>query len=820
MAATNDRNTPFPSKDRPDREKDAKYIRQWLRAILRAGGVANFYGRPPIDLYAFDPKEETSGRAYTIYEDWRQVQRNYDFMKALCGAEEYLKVHSGDSVEANSILQERGIAAVIPKDYLPRVTHLINKLASRPTDFICTVLDSESNSAVATEKYAAKARIKAVNDPRVKGLLQESGLSDKLPEDHPQDEDEWAQWEWKSRAAMEAELVAEAALNINDYETILQPLAAEDILASGMVCGTVVLNAMGAPKIVLRRRTDCILPWTSDSYKTPMPWGAIVEHLTLEDIMGRAGNQISDDVYSKMAQASQGLADRAWGQQMFNRRDPSHTSGRFTVVTAWFIDYNHMDRVVDPDGFKRPATEGEEPTYRVPYQVVYQGSMVVDASLKSGTGDQFDDDIAWDCGLSFNMERQQNQLYETRIPLFAVPVMMENMRVKPLMSIVQEHYHAVVKAFLEIENLLNTIMPTTFWLHPDSLVGVMNGGKPAEMSDVVRTGRNTGVVVVNMISPVDPNNSEAPRVVLPFEVKEAMIPDFTRLIALYEWKLQKLADILTIPPAALGQIEDREAVRNVQQQLAVANSAHKHLTDALDKWKVRISEMCYYQVQNALKSGRNFEGYALLYGDSLPKQVKLLAGTDLKSIGIRVEERLTTEERTAIMQMLANAKAANKLNEAQYLKLQFAPNLKRAVRMMEKEIAKNEELLHRRTLEIQQAQAQGNAQSAQVQADALLQKVQAEVQSEMEVANIKGNLQLQAGREKEQAATERLLLTLQDGMQKLGLQLNAQAEENFRKMLAEERRQRMADSTKKEIADDANETKVEIAEMKPAPGQG
>mgnify|MGYP006339077127 FL=1 len=815
--AINDRGIPFPSKDRPDKEKDSKYIRQWLRAMWRSGGVSNFYGRPPADMYAFNPKEDTSTRAYTIYEDWFQVQRNYDFMKALVDASEYLNVHSGDSVDANNILQQRGIKAVIPKDYLPRVTHLLNKLGSRPTDFICTVLDPDSNSAMMSEKYMAKARIKTVNDPRVKPLMGAAGIAGNLPADHPKDEDEWEAWEWKSKTAMDAELIVEAAMNFNDYETMLQPLAAEDILASGMVCGTVVLNAMGAPKIILKRRTECILPWTADSYKTPMPWGAIVEYLTLEDIMGRAGNQISNETYAKMSKQTQGLADLSYGQGLFSSKTPSYNSGRFTVVTGWFIDYNHMDRVVDPDGFKRPAKDGEEPTYKVPYQVVYQGSLVIDAQVESGVENKFDEDISWDCGLSFNMERQQNQLYETRIPLFAIPVMMENMRIKPLMSIVQEHYNAVVKIFLEIENLLNMVIPPGYILSPDSLVGISDNGKPAKMSDVIKTKRNTGVMTVNTMSVVDPNNTDMPRQMLPIQIDQGMIPEFGRLVELYEWKLQKLAEILTIPPASLGQIEDREAVRNVQQQLAVANSAHKHLTDALDKWKVRISEMCYYQVQNALKSGKNFEGYALLYGDSLPKQVKLTAGTDLKSIGIRVQERLTTEERAAIMQMLANAKAANKLNEAQYLKLQFVPNLKKAVKMMEREIAKNEELAHKRNLEVQQVMSQGNADAAKVQIDGIMQKTQLEAEAEMNLANIKGEMQLRNTQVKSEGDLEKLAAMFQMEFQKIGMQLSAQNEDSMAKLAAQIRMQMMGDETKKEIAEMDNETKKEISESRPNP---
>lgn len=826
--------TGMPSKDRPDSEKDWRYVVEVMKAVHHSQnayrGINQYTGTTStLGTYGpggvMDVKADSLGITDTIYRNWVELAAARTWMNGTDSGLEYKEVHRLDSSTGTNIKSSRNISWATTKWHLRVVDSTINNMRDRATDRIVTAMDMQSVDNATREKFGMKSRIVNMSKPRFKAQAEAMGVGEdfKIPADQPQDLLEWQVWAGNEIKGAMAQAVEEALGGVDaveDYHQRIRPQIAEELFATGVLIMASFVNANGFPVRKVVRLQDAILPRTTDNWQNPELMG-FYEWLTDYEIFQRTTSldEAQRKRITKMCMANGGY-DQYSGTAMSGMYA---RAGRVRVMTLYFMDYNHFVAGDDAEGYRVQIDPADAKDYTnvksTAYEVSYQGSWIVDTGTGEGRDglDPENGAIHWGCGLSYGQIRMRNAIGRVRLPMCAKAVRMSDMRVKAPAAIGREHYATINHLTMQIRNMVNSIAPPGAIIDVRFFNGVLgDDGKQELPSNIIKAWQDNNIMLVHYGGTDDPDNPTPSRKELRVELTDARIPDLGRLIEYLRAEMQLFEMAMGYNDASVGNtLEERNAARNVQVMMEATDRSHNYLYQTMDAVEQEISLVTYGQIQNLVRNGGKFEAQkvATLYGEVLPKVVSFTEDVDPGSIGLKLEVRMTEAERARIKAAVDADYAKGAITVDDYIAIQSIPNLKQQAAFLKSRREMREREAHARQLEVitedtKKIQASAEAQGKLQQENAAM----IAEQKDKEMDRIHAH-QLELQDRKHADSIEAIEVSSMKRIEELAETFKASLNELVMKLTTDRQVAAGSDATKERVEASHDDAKIEVADI-------
>lgn len=821
--STSTDNAGFPSKERPNSQKDGKYVLSWLQAIYAKSRT--YILAPTGTIGAMS--DDNTGRSVNIWNMGPLAYRTRLETRGIMDVEEFKKVFSLSSPEANTILTGRAIKWTMPQDHVPYFDRLYQIFSNRDTKLMATVNDQSAKVKELDEAFEKLAKIVMADDPRVAQANAAMGVDMSPAPSEPQDVSEWETMQRigsKSAMAMAIRKAISGWKKLVRYDRTVRPAIADALVDDNVTVVVLGQNNRGVPIPFCPKFENCMIPRTTDNW-IDMPWFGVRMWMTPSQILAEMGKEATPEIrdrLQRLARRSSQMAVQsltAAGRPMI--LDPNMTEDGIEVMWGWFKDYNILETATGRDGIKRiydPETmdPSEHEITRTQYEVVYEGKWVINTSDPSdGEVDHSKDrgSISWGCRLSNSQVRDRGQLWKTRIPVAISAYRMTNMYCQSIGARMMKAYNTVVTASLELKALLLHIVPPMMQVEEEWLdnVAALSGAGQAKRSEIIKAARQSGLLVVNSRDPEDPNSQADISKGIIF--RDAMIPEFERLSNLIAMEMQRFERIAGFNEANNGgTIDERQAVRNVNLMSQSQAKALKPITDSMDWLEADIAEIVYGQLQNALKAGQEMEWLSPALGDGTARVIQLTADTIPGSVGIEMRQAQDQVEADKFMEMLSSAVTNGEITAADVYYLRGIEDYVEASEMLRKRSEARARQKQQDQLAIVQEDGKKVQASAEMQMQIMQAKAQMDRQSRLEEAQVKAQLAMDAQERKHQQDMEKLQAQMAMEMAKLGADIDSKFEMLIRTLESSERNVDAQERTKVEVAEGKNRTAIEVAE--------
>lgn len=799
----------FPSKERPNSEKDAKYILAWGRAIL---------AKQRSLVMAGAMLDDNTGRVPNLYNNYMLTNEVRQFTRCLNDVARYKRVFALNSPEANNILTGRQMQWKTPMDQGPYFDRLRDILVNRDTDAVATVLDPQAKDAHIDGLLEMKAALVLSTDEAVRGASESMGIDVAPAANEPQDLTEFDLFQRmgsKPAVAATVELTMQAWRNLVDYQRAVRRPMADSLIDDNITIVVLWMNNMGIPIPMPVRYENCLIPWTSNNFQT-MPTFAVRVFMTPSEIMAEMG----DDCTPAVRRRLQKMGYRQ-SMQSVNMVSPLFGSGTILnpninedgieVIKFWFMDYNTFDVAErKDDGTAMLADKSMDPSEyefrRNQYDVVYQGCFLPNTS--DGKDGEVDHDkelgsISWGCRMAYNAPRQRKEIWKTRIPVAIGTYDMNNMTCLSLGARMMAAYEPVIMASLEMKALILNIIPPMIIVKEEWLNNVTahDGSGQAKRSDIIKAALQGGVLVVNTRNPDNPDD-KGDDIKVGIQINDAFIPDFSRLSALIDYEMARFERIAGFNESNNGgTVDERTAVRNMNMMAKSQARALKPVTDCMDQLETDIYRIVYGMMQCSLVAGKEIDWIGPMIGEASARVARLTYDTDPGWMGIEVKAMSTEEERLELEEALSQAAVDGTITVDERLAIRGMRNTALASEILAVRREKREKTAQQNQMAAIQQQSQGQAQVVEMQAKANADKLRADIEARAAELEAKSEAKL---REIEAKAK----LDGDNAMQLAILQLEGKHNEQMAVMsqiLAK------LDHDRK-VSEDANEAREEVAE--------
>jgi hypothetical protein len=842
MFVTGDsKNAGFPSKERPNREKDEKYVLAWVQAIHAKNGTF-----PRFWLGGTDAGN--TGMVPTIWHNYETVRRTRMWSRGQLDVTKYKAVHRLNDSKALDILTSRNITWELPQDHMPYLSRLRNEFTNRDTVTHVTVLDKDTNDRHVSEMLADKAAAIMNSDPEMKAAAQQMGVDITPAADKPQTPQEWDMFQQmgsKPAIAYTIEATVEAVKSLQEYMYTVRPFLADALIDDNVTVVMVHTNDRGVPYAEVIPYDNCFLPSTRNNWADMETFGYRL-WMTPSEIFAMMGDKATPAVRKRILK----MATRADRRQYESLQrfgpfisNPNVTEDGVEVVFGTFLDYNTFDVTErKSDGIAREYQDGDEnldpseyDIRRNQYTVAYQGYWI--PGTKDGPKGEVDHGkdmgaIYWGCHLAYSQARMKNTLWKTELPVAVRAYDMSAMTCTSIGRRMEMAYDKVVTADLQMKALLCQIIPQMIvidknWLNKATVTA--DGSGQLKMSDIIKAALESGVLVVQSRDPDNPDDQGGDDVRKAIQIHPAYMPDFVTLATLIQSEMARFERVAGFNMATSGQtIDERAAVRNVQMMKASQQLALKPITDCQDYIEMRVAKLMYGILQCTLKSGNEHVMFEPLLGNAVTSMVKWTADTDPGSIGVEVRSGSTEEERLMLEEHKATALANDKISFDDVLFIDGIRNKKQAAQILSMRIKTRDAERQRQALEQVQAQGQNQAQAmeqaretmqvkSQLDSQKSLQDIDAKKNAEAEILQLKAvitqqeqQLQIAAQGDADMRLERREMGALMLKMDRMMEQIMVQSETALE-------RERIASGSRERVAEMDNESREKVAESRPSP---
>ena len=818
----------FPSKERPNSAKDKAYVAAWVRAIYNRGKTNLLYSYGGVQTAAgYGPGGANQGDVANIYNNLDVVTETRYWSRGLNSVRKYKEVFALNNPQANTILTGRNMKWNSPMDHVRYMELLRNILKNRDTSIQVDILNKAAQSKHLNEQMKKLARATLNDDPEIKAAAKQMGIDISPPVDEPQTPSEFEilqRMGTKPAIAVSIRKSLEAIKAITKYQKNVRPPMADALIDDGVLVIVSLVNNRGLPEPIVVRYENCLIPQTSDNWKD-IPWFGVRMWMTPSEIMSRMGKECTPAIRKRLEamRVTQNTVPRTVNNWIGN---PNPTEDGIEVCVGYFKDYNILTTAKrKSDGIEKVWDESMDPSEydieRTQYEVVYQGMWVVGTSDPTdGSPIDYSDNgkgaIYFGCHLSGMQLRMEDSIWRTRIPVVLTSYGMTDMKVMSIGTRMMNAYEPIIMASLQLKALLLNIIPPSIVIDQAWLdnVGGLDGSGQTKRNDLIKAFLQSGVLVGSSRDPEDVENRIVRRVQDSVEIRDAFIPDFTRLSNFIATEMARFERIAGFNEAnSGGTIDERTAARNVQVMATAQAKALKPITDCMDFAEADLAEIMYMQLQCVLAKGKEIDWLGPFMGDGAAKVIELTAETDPGTVGIFMKQMATEEERAEIKAMLDSAAARGELTADDVLFIRREEDYYVASEWLRKRRETREKQRQAEQMALVKQQTEGNMQASMASSQTAMQKTQAEIDARMQEVQMKYEAEL-AKMQTKYALDEKLQFN--DAGAKMGqlmAQLQAMLDMQSEKLEAMERMNRENNTVKKEISEETNETKEEIAGM-------
>ncbi len=639
-----------------------------------------------------------------------------------------------------------------PVPIVPKfVKVVVNRILSRKPYPNIEAIDPLSRD----EKEESKAKIEVAIEN--KATFQDAkalGLQTEIDPDILPDSTEEAEifegQNIKTSAEISAQLGIALTLEWNDFDQAIYRRNVEDLTNLGMA----VVKRSNDPNYgIVTKYVDPSMflhSFTEDPNMADIVYAGHVERISIQELKRRAGEEIKEEQYEKLAKQVQGK----WGNNAanFNLKKYDQTAGRYWfgyddfLVDVLDFEFVSIDKVYYEKKQSRFGNVGyyykggeyiEKPNSiyaREPHcmtvTTIYGGTYVLDSNL------------IFDYGIKKNIPRNIHDITRARMSYSAVCTNLRRMMPKSMVGSIKGFADQLQLIHLKIQQAVAKSKPDGLVIDIEGLENVQlgKGGElqPLQIQDIYE---QSGIFYYRSKNPEGGHQNPPIR-----EISNS-IRNIEQLVGLYNHYLNMIRDATGINEAIDASTPKGEALVGVQQQaIAAGNNALYDITNASIVLFRRVCEDIVKCLQIIPVNSVLYSVYEKAIGKYNMQVLSSFKDLPMYNFGVQVVQEMSVEDKLVLENNIQQSLAQKELDLEDALAIRQLKDIDQAQRLLmirrKRRMATRQQEAMQMLQAQSQAQAQGaaainqsKAQLAQIEAQLEIEKMKAKAQLEVAVAN-------------------------------------------------------------------------------------
>lgn len=712
-----DKNTlpQFPNHQIDPKDKGRKWIRHYLKAAWHSFAASSHNS-----FYSYRSK-------HAEIKDYVQGKQTINKYKPLMGVDEY------DNTTYLSI--DWKVLPILPK-FRDMALGRINKV---DYNLSATPVDPKATSEMEEYFSKQKARITLRNemakiDPEAIEILP---LAPK--EGEPMDAEEldiYKRFGYKHRMAVEMEQAIELVLFMNKFGELRKQVKS-DVFDFGVGGYKEYVDSNGAIKI--RRLNPSNLIVSTCQYRDfsdIQHCGEVLE-LSISELKQWAGDAFSADEYEDIAKNVM----NKWGNPTTIPQHTTFSRGYDTFkVRVLDMEFFSIDDYVYEKGTdkrgnthitrtKYNAKPDKKDVKRKAAKVVYKGCWII------GT------DYIFNYGRATNMKRAKSRLMDTKLSyhlfapnMYAMRIESHGERAIPIVDQIQLAWYKYQQAVAEAR-------PRGIMIEIGALedVPIGQGGAVMTPMDILDLYYQKGVLIYRK-EDVSGNMTNYKPIE---ELQNGIGDEAARWFEVIQANIQLLRDSLGLNELTDGSTPDARTLTTVANM--AAENTNNSLFSIIEADQFLFESLCeslMLRVQSVVKR-KELKGYKQALGSDSMEFISVSPEVSNHEFGIRLELKPDDIQRERLLQAAQARADADVIEFEDLVLIQNTDNLKMAEAILAHRIKKRKDEAHKRSIELQQANAQAQMQSAQSAEQAKQQTLQVEYTFKTEYMNAEYDRKMQ-----------------------------------------------------------------------------
>ena len=531
------------------------------------------------------------------------------------------------------------------------------------------------------------------------------------------------------------EIASEEAINSvfdkNKYELISRRIN-NDLAVIGIAAAKSTFNKSEGIKIEYVDPADLIYSSTDSPYFDDLYYVGEVKDVYVNELAKEFPNLTQDQLD---AYRDSGNNDGSFSSK---RNDSNAVPVVYFEYKTYISEVHKVKRtatggqkvIKKDDNFNPPVNDEFEKVSRV-IEVIYEGA-------KIAGGNEI---LKWE--LKRNMMRPKANTSKAVMSYSIVAPRMYEGKIESLVSRIIGFADMIQLTHLKLQQVMSRMVPDGVYLDADALAEIdLGNGTNYNPQEALNMYFQTGSVVGrSMTQDGDMNRGRMPVTELTSSSGGGKI---NSLITTYNYYMQMIRDVTGLNEARDGSTPDKHALVGIQK-LAAANSntATRHLLQSSLYIAVAMAECVSMRISDVLEFSPTKEEFVKTLGKFNVSTLEEIANLHLHDFGIFLELVPDDEEKQLLENNIQVALQGGAIHLEDAIDIREVRNIKLANQLLKiRRKGKQQEDQQNAQANIQ-AQAQANSETAERAAAAEMQKKQAITESEAQLEQLKGQLEIQ-----------------------------------------------------------------------------
>jgi hypothetical protein len=455
------------------------------------------------------------------------------------------------------------------------------------------------------------------------------------------------------------------------------------------------------------------------------------------------------------------------------------------------------EKVIEKDDTFNPPEnkEGNFERLQRAIEVVYEGAIIL------GT----DKLLKWE--MSKNMLRSKSDFNKVKMNYSIVAPRMYKGKIESLVRRITGFADMIQLTHLKLQQVMSRMVPDGVYLDADGLAEIdLGNGTNYNPQEALNMFFQTGSVIGR--SYTGDGDINAGKVPIQEITSGSGGNKIQALIGNYNYYLQMIRDTTGLNEARDGSMPDKNALVGVQK-LAAANSntATRHILQAGLFLTAETAEKLSLRISDVLEYSPTKDAFIQAIGASNVSVLEELKELYLYDFGIFIELQPDEEEKARLENNIQMALQQQSIELEDAIDLREIKNIKLANQMLKirrKKKQQTDQVVAQQNIE---AQANANAQAQQAAAAAEVQKNQAITQSNIQLEQVKAQLESNKMLQEVSAKKELMQLEFQMNMQLKNMEVEGQKSREKEKEDRKDERTRIQATQQSELIDQRNSGK-------------
>ena len=660
-----------------------------------------------------------------------------------------------------------------PVPIIPKfVDIVVNGIAERTYDIKAFSQDpyGMSKRTEYMESILADMRTEELNDFAEEAF--DLNLYENDPDTLPDSEEE-LQLHMQLTYKQTVELAQEQALNVlmegNNYE-LTKKRFYYDLTVLGIGCIKTNFNTSEGVVIDYVDPADLVYSYTDSPYFEDIYYVGEVKSIPVNELAKQFPHLTHEDLEDI-------VNNKSYNRSNYSSRDYTDKEDKNTIQVLYFNYKTYMnevykikevgsgaEKIIPKDDSFNPPENEERNFSRLQRNIetLYEGALILSTNKL----------LKWE--MSENMMRPKSDYTKVKMNYSIVAPRMYNGRIESLVKRITGFADMIQLTHLKLQQVMSRMVPDGVYLDADGLAEIdLGNGTNYNPQEALNMFFQTGSVIGrSFTSDGDLNPGKVPIQEISSGSGGAKMQS---LIGTYNYYLQMIRDVTGLNEARDGSTPDKNALVGVQK-LAAANSntATRHILQSGLFLTAEVAESLSLRISDILEYSPTADAFVQAIGSHNVATLEEIKELHLYDFGIFIQLAPDEEEKMLLENNIQQALAQQSIELEDAIDLREIKNVKLANQLLKirrKQKQERDQMSQQQNI---QMQAQANAQAQQFAAQAEVQKNGAITQNQLQLEQIKAQIDSQKMIQEVQHKKELMELEFMFNMQLKGVETEGQ----------------------------------------------